>query len=302
MLGNEGLSIFGDDHSGENLLAYRGVKGTTYYVDNGAANDNNSGTSWALAKKTIQAALDLCTGYNTVLVATGGYVLTLTTPLNATAPFCQLIGVNSTDDMGYGPWLMSTTAGQDNLTIRARGWRISGFEFDLRATGGAIILDKENSGCSADYTVIDHCLFAGAKDSSLAIDFKNHVRMATIRDCEFFDIFNSGGTGKAIGCSYSGYANPYHLKFYRNIFRANDRHMETACNHSLIEDNLFLDGDDVTATKYLALSGSVGHNVVRRNVFDGTYDIANGYNAAQTTDIWCENYNASGALITAHPG
>jgi len=307
MLGNSGLSIFGDDRSAENLLAAQGAVGTTYYVAT-TGSDSNSGESWAKAKLTIQAALDLCSGrgLHRVYVASGGYSGTLQTPLNTPAPFGQLIGLNHTD-MAYGPWLTSAAAGEAILTIRARGWRISGFEFDLpvgASAAAAIVLDKQTSGCSADYTQIDHCFFSGGQNSRIAIDFKNNVNYAVIDNCEFEHIYNASGTGEAIGSSYSSTAVSGRLRITNNIFKGNDKHIHfngnRGCQWSLIENNLLVNTSAKTATQYCNLAGGAGYNVVRRNICAGTWSHAGGYTDA-ANDIWAENYQVDGALKTTQP-
>ncbi|MCG2661592.1 MAG: right-handed parallel beta-helix repeat-containing protein, partial [Kiritimatiellae bacterium] len=57
------------------LLAALGAQAATYYVSP-AGSDANNGTSWVLAKQTIQAGINVATSGDTILVADGTYMLT----------------------------------------------------------------------------------------------------------------------------------------------------------------------------------------------------------------------------------
>jgi len=57
------------------VFSITSANATTYYVSP-SGNDGNNGTSWALAKKTIQAGINAASANDTVLVADGTYVLT----------------------------------------------------------------------------------------------------------------------------------------------------------------------------------------------------------------------------------
>lgn len=289
---------------------------TIFMVNDDGGSDSNNGLSWAKPLKTIQAGLDAVSalakrGKGIVLVAPGGYSEDLVTPTNALGPFGQLIAVNSPDNPSGGAvWLTSTDPANPILTVRARGWLIDGFEFDLPAGASgaaAVILDSQTSLASGDYTHIRRCSFQGGLNSRMGIDFKNNLRLVIVEGCEFFDIFNSSGTGEAIGCSYSTTANARLCKIIRNLMRGNDRNISfngnRGCNESVFEDNILIASNAKTPTGYLTLAGgTTGLNVVRRNLFGGTYSIAGGYSVAQSNDIWAENYDATGALKTAQPG
>ena len=107
-------------------------------------------------------ALFTARGYHTLYVRSGAYQETLTTPINATAPFCQLLGVDPTN-RGYGVYLYPASAADTILTLNARGWRVSGFEFES-ATGAGITTTRDIAGTNrADYLRVDHCNFASSK-------------------------------------------------------------------------------------------------------------------------------------------
>ena len=71
-------------------------------------------------------------------------------------------------------------------------------------------------------------------------------------------------------------------------------------NEAIIEENYLLDGILKTPTIFCDLRAG-NANVVRRNVFAGTYSHAGGYREG-VGDIWVENYDhASMDLLTALP-
>ncbi|MEE9158104.1 MAG: hypothetical protein V3U60_06935 [Gammaproteobacteria bacterium] len=290
---------------------------TDYFIDTTNGSDNNAGKgSWELAFATIQAGFDavntLATrGRARIFVAPGGYTETLTLPTNANGPFGQLIAWQPTENRVSGAVFLAAAAAADILiTVRARGWLIDGFEIGLGAgTGGGagIRLDKKTSGANADYTTIKNCHFSGGQNSRMGIDFRNNVLYAQILNCLFNGIHNTSDDGEAIGSSNSDTSVSSNQVIRGCKFQGNNKHISfngnRGPNDALIEDCLLLDDTNKTATKYVDLSsGTVGYNVVRRNVFDGTYSIAGGYESAQATDIWVENFGqATMAVLTALP-
>ena len=110
--------------------------GTDFYVDGTLGAASNSGRSWGNAFSTISLAMtavgNLGTrGRHRIFVAPGGYTEDIETPLNADAPFGQLIAVNPTRAQSFGAvFLTAASALAPVLSIRARGWLIDGFEFE----------------------------------------------------------------------------------------------------------------------------------------------------------------------------
>jgi len=54
-------------------LATATTHAATYYVDASRPNDTGAGTTWATAKRTIQAAIDVATANDTIIVTNGVY-------------------------------------------------------------------------------------------------------------------------------------------------------------------------------------------------------------------------------------
>lgn len=295
MLGNDGLSIFGNDHSGDNLLASRGTAGTTYFVDGTLGSNDNSGTSWASAKATVQAGLTLCAarGYSTVYVRSGAYQETLTTPVNATAPFCQLIGVEARDT-GSGCYLYPVSTSTNILTINARGWRISGFEFESGSAAAGIKLVRDADGTNrSDYAQIDNCSFVTGK---YGIEVTGAPYDVVIRNCSFFNI----ATG-AIYHTASGFANARKWTIRDNDFSENASHIYLPMNASFVYRNVFQSTGGARNAKDANVlniaSGTQGCNQVWDNhlgVADGAaagqYDETSGCCQAGTSDFWQGNW------------
>jgi len=111
MLGNNGLSIFGDTISKDALLAMAGIgQGRNYYVNNITGDSGNSGLSWDSAMDEVTTAITASETYralpaatnefirNTIFVqGTGTAYAEITTPPNYT----NVIGLGATAH-GYG--------------------------------------------------------------------------------------------------------------------------------------------------------------------------------------------------------
>lgn len=281
--------------------------GQDFFVSSNRGNNNMSGLNWGNPKAEIQAGMELAAearykgrGLCRIYVESGGYTGPILTPTNADCPFGALIGVNN-NGFGFGPWLAPLTGAGHILTVRARGWLISGFEFDCPATGTGLILDKKTASANPDYAVITKCLFTGG-NARRAIDFKEAVLFVKILDNIFDGIYNAGGTAEAIGSSTHAII-PRIIDIIGNRFQNNDKHISMGggyLNEAIIEENYLLDGILKTPTIFCDLrSGNV--NVVRRNVFAGTYSHDGGYREG-LRDIWVENYDhATMDLLTALP-
>ena len=299
-LGNNGLSIFGTPPLENAILASRGHMGTAFYVDGTLGSDSNNGESWAKAKAKIQPALDLCAarGYHTVFVRSGAYQETLTTPVNATAAFCQLIGVDATG-FGYGVYLYPATAGNDILTLNARGWRVSGFEFES-TTGAGIRFTRDANGTNRScFAQIDHCHFTVSK---YGIHTTGSPTYVVIENNEFDSIstaaiFAGGGD--------TSFASPLHWKILHNLFRENTAHIKMGAswglNAGIIYRNVMQSTGSGKSAKDDAIidirGGTFGMNIVAENVLGvadgngaGQYDSTTGPCRAGTSDFWQGNW------------
>lgn len=75
MLGNNGLSIFGDTRKEDTLLALAGMgAGRTYYVNNISGSASNDGLSWGSAMDEVSTAITASETYRALPVSTNEYI------------------------------------------------------------------------------------------------------------------------------------------------------------------------------------------------------------------------------------
>jgi len=281
-----------------------------YFVDGTNGSDNNDGLSWERSKATIQAGLDLCSGrgLHRVFVAPGGYTEDLTTPLNATASHGQLIAYNPTPGQSYGAvYVTASTAGAACLTVQARGWYISGFEFDALADAECVILGGATAGNNASGTMIEDCLFVGQNQGLAGIDWQNGVSgnpLCTIRSCGFYG-FTSGSTaGNCMSCTASGIDQPRFVLIEHCWFGDSDNLIDMnprGFKESIIRYNTFFtNGANQNPDEIIDNTGG-NDTLIYGNYFAGTYDATSGY-VAGTNDEWAGNFNSlTGGVTAADP-
>ena len=153
----------------------RDAWGSTLYVSATSGNDMNDGSTWALAKQTLQAGVDAATAGDTVLVTngvydTGGVIYPSGTVLTNRVAIHKPITVRSIN----GPFVTIIEGAKDPLTTNgnaavrgvylADGATLAGFTITNGATrysGG----DDESYGggiwCQSANAVISNCAFTG---------------------------------------------------------------------------------------------------------------------------------------------
>jgi hypothetical protein len=193
---------------------------------------------------------------------------------------------------GFAAWGTSTTATEPHLSLRARGWRISGFEFDCPATNAGILLDKHTDGSTwrPDYIEIDHCLFTGG---ACGIAQSVGSTYAHIHD-NLFDGF-AGSTANlsgAIQIQSSSHQIPIYWLVENNHFMNNIWHINVGTNGTnacIYKGNTFsLLGQARNATVLLDIRGGGGNQVID-NYFGCTVaqykdDSATAFVRANATD------------------
>lgn len=262
---------------------------TDFFVDGSLGADGNSGRAWGagFALETIQEAMDKITalgaerGRSRVFVAPGGYTEDIVSPTNAIAPFGQLIAWSPTDRSRGSVYVTSATATEPVLTLRARGWKIEGFEFDAPSTDGCILLDT-----AAKYAEIANCLFVGnTGTSTFGIGSNFAADLAVIRDCMFIGFGGWAITNTA--------GHPMFWEMMRCFFYNNAKHLAPQStlgwDGGWIHDCHFNRvGNDHTATVQIDTRGGSQNLIGPNNILSGTYDNAGGYYSA-STDTWRGN-------------
>jgi hypothetical protein len=286
-----GISSFGIPQIGNSGGRTRGgsVYGKTYFVDptSGVGSNGNSGLAPDKAWATLTYAFTKLAKWDTLYCAPGDYSGNYLTPLNATAPFVSLIGVQATD-IGFGPW-SAGTAGSPIINVRARGWLISGFEFDGVSDEASLKLTTSGTS-NANYAQIENCLFTGGK---YGIDWVGAPTYTMVYNCLFEDILTS-----AFICTDSSTDVPRRCIIQGNHFRENAA--DIAMNprgfkSSTIASNFFqLDGISRNSTVLLDTRGG-GGNIIVNNWFDVTQaqytdDAATAFIRTSATDYGAGNH------------
>ena len=107
----------------------------------------------------LDVALALMTHNDTLILTQGNWSGDHSTPLNAVAAFCKLIGLN-------GSWMAPSSVSTPALDVLARGWEIAGIEFDASTTACGLRMRKDVTGAinrGADFYNIHDCLFYGGQ-------------------------------------------------------------------------------------------------------------------------------------------
>ncbi|KKN74857.1 hypothetical protein LCGC14_0386060 [marine sediment metagenome] len=289
---------------------------TDYFVDTTLGKSGNSGLGWGTghALATISQAMTKANALATrgrfrIFAAPGGYTEDIETPINANAPFGQLIAVNPTPGHSFGAaYLLASTALAPTLSVRARGWLIEGFEIEALADAVALDLDGSVSARNAGGTLIQDCLFVGLNQGLAGVDFKSNSNgnpHVTILSCGMYG-FTSGSTaGRCITCTNSSLDQPRFLIVRGCWFADSDNLIDfngKGSKESVFEHNSFQDNGANQNPAQLLDLGTGNDNMVTQNKLGGTYSKAGGYEPG-TNDDWGGNFNVlSGGVTAALPG
>lgn len=142
MAGTYGKTYYCVKSTGDQFGRFKSDYNTTY-ADGNEAVQTNLTTTLALLKNG-----------DVVFLGPGNWTGNYTTPANTVARDVAIIAMNAvTSGVGGRTWAGATVASSPILTVQARGWRVSGIEFNPGATSSAITL----SGTNANYFQVDNC-------------------------------------------------------------------------------------------------------------------------------------------------
>lgn len=303
------VDIFGGNLSAQNIAT---PFGDTWYVNPNRATNGN-GKGWGSAFNDLQSALDEVGDSDYIYCAPGAYTGNYYTPVNAIAPRVTLQGVNP-GRLGLGPYFYPTVTSSPSLSIRARGWRVSGFEFDCPATSFGIELLKSLDGSTQrpDFTDISYCLFTGGQGG---INFNRGATYVDIHHNHFDGFAGTGASSGAIMCTSSAYHCPIYCNIEKNRFMENITHIgmgkgtARGFNSSVIKRNVFqLTGGTRTATLLMDLRSNLGGNMIIKNYFGTTRaDLANDASTLIFTNAndegmgnWCADGRIADAADIGH--
>lgn len=195
------------------MLACRVALGTTYYVNAARPNDAGDGLSWAKAKKSIQAAVDLTVAGDVVIVTNGQYMQGgAVTPGHATwnrVVITNDIVVRSMH--GPGVTIIRGRGPTDTNTVRCvymSGGLLSGFTLQggYLSDDGDWHYDRSGGGVNmyGGNGVVSNCAIVG----NFTVTYGGGVYSGTVMNCLITDNEATEGAGTwgsvVKGCTISG--------------------------------------------------------------------------------------------------
>jgi len=162
-------------------IAMPSVFAATWYVKSDG-NDANSGATWALAKKTIQAGVDVASGGDTVLVTNGTYVLTNQISISKSITVQSVNGASSTIVDGNYPVTINRCFSVSHHNATLDGFTIKNGHLASGVIGGG--------GGVANCGMVKNCTISGnTADAGHGGGVYNHNGM--VRNCIVY--YNENG-------------------------------------------------------------------------------------------------------------
>ena len=178
----------------ERLIALRGLKGATWFVDSRVTGGiSGNGLSWGAAKLTLAEAVAAALADDTILVAAGHVEATITTALT--------FAVAGVSVYGYGQGERRpkfTFTGNVDVNLDASGITLSNLVFESGIDAQTIIIDVNAANC-----VIEDCAFYEGTSIQwvTGVDINGGASNAcdntVVRRCRFQSI--AAGADNAIG-------------------------------------------------------------------------------------------------------
>lgn len=265
MLGNNGLSIFGEDYTGKNILSGVWTPGSVFYVDTAAngGDDDNTGLSVDAPLKTINAAMDKCT-------ASKGDVIQIlgnspSSPNDTGTITCDVAGVTIRGLHGRGmlsdSGFAANATNTATITIAANYVTIENLYLGCHSagtTGGIVEFNGTNSYFGVTFRNV---VFDTQYIAAYGIYAQYDQPYLLVEDCVFgrHDIAGYTTAGIYIG-------NGTATMIRRNVFpcvTALGISIGASCGNTTVLDNRFSLASDTVGMAITAADGSSG------NYFDG---------------------------------
>ena len=265
-----GVSSFGIPQVGgsSGRTAGGSVFGKTLFVEPANGSDGHNGLSPDHPLKSLTQAFVLVKDWDTIQCAPGNYSGNYDTPINADAAFVSLVGVQATD-MGVAPWAAPSDTALPIINVKARGWKISGFEFEGMTGSSAIRMTKTIGLVNrCDFFQVDNCLFSGGK---IGIEFYGGGTYWRILNNHFSLLTTAGGA--AIYITDSSFQIPALGEISGNRFDNNINHIDANAkgfSDTVIRGNVFQQEGvaQTTTIVFDLIGGAAGGNQVIGNWFD----------------------------------
>lgn len=298
------VAKLGDQVQFASSMGRVGTAGKKLFVDSVNGSDANDGSSWELAKSTIQAAVDLATDYSWIFI-TGRFDESVVTPTwnsGAGAENVKIVGM----DGGPGhypnvPEWRSGGSGEDCLIIRSVGWSVSRVKFRVPVNAAAIknlhrftdadAYDASSPNFAPDMEIVN-CWFYGGATGLYGIELWGVAYYINIVN-NYFSLLASSGNARCIKCLNSSWAAAREPHIIGNHFAESDGYVDFSIggiNAGWIHGNTFQAQNAYNSDPKLDLSGGFGENLVSGNTFGGSYTTADGYLPA-TGDDWAGNFS-----------
>ena len=131
------------------------VSATTFYVSDGSGSDANNGLSWATAKKTIQAGVDIAANGDTVLVTNGVYDSGFQNTPAGTNRVVVMMGIKVQSVNGPETTIIDGAASMRCVYLASNSATLVGFTL----TNG--FATSYGGGAYANFATISNCVISG---------------------------------------------------------------------------------------------------------------------------------------------
>ena len=294
MLGNEGLSIFGENYTGRNILTGVWTPGKVFYIDTTAngGSDSNTGLSPDAPLLKIEAAMDKCTASKGDVIQILGNSpsspndTTAVTMDKAGVTLRGLYGRGLLSDSGFGAYAQDVPC----ITIKADYVTIENLYLGVNSSGSTGGVIEFFSTSSYSGVTIRRCTIEHQYAATYGVYLPYDQPFLLIEDC-FFGRLGSTNFTDAIrlGNFTSGIIRNNIIAGYSGI-GINDT---GNCSHLSILNNTILMPADTEGKAITIAAGSTDNWIDGNHAgFGDTTMGANPYKDASSTDVnhWGLNY------------